>query len=578
MTDAAWMEGAVRAVGWTLVSSMWQGVLIVGVVALVLRALRSASAETRYVVACVGLLLMASAWVGTALYLGHGVTPDPRSAGAPTPVAVGSAPELGPAGPFDTTPAVRILRVSRSVRDDASVLPWQQRLDRLVPWLVPVWLVGVGVLSVRLGVGWWGTRRLREMELAAGTPALREQVARLSNLLGIRRIVQVVQSSRVDVPATIGWLRPLVLVPASALAGLTPAQLEAVLVHELAHVRRHDYAVNVLQSAIEIVLFYHPACWWLTRRIRIEREHCCDDIAVSMCGDRLTYAAALADLESLRGRTPLALAATDGSLLGRIRRILSGETARPRPAGLAAAVLPSTMLMLTIAMVPAPMTARLSALVQSAVPTAGRTVPSDEGILQGRVVEIGSARPVRDAAIELVRQGGGVAHTRTDDEGRYEVRKLTPGRYVLTAHARGYVEGHYGTGDTAVPDSIGAAVDVSGGRVTSGIDINLQAAGSVSGRIWGADGEGLAGVEVELLGTRLLAEGARPVAFAQTVEDGSYRVINVRPGDYFVRAYASYEPERRTGLRTHLCPHDVSRRHGPDGGAAPQGVRRARPA
>ncbi len=385
-----------------------------------------------------------------------------------------------------------------------------------------------------------GTRRLRRIERETTTPGLQEQVARLSNRLGIRRLVRVVQSSRIDVPSTIGWLRPLVLVPASAFAGLTPAQFEAVLVHELAHVRRHDYAVNVLQSAIEVVLFYHPACWWLSRRVRTEREHCCDDVAVAVCGDGLAYAAALADLETRRGRPPLAVAATDGPLLERIRRIVAGHAPGPRTTGLAAALMPSTVLVLTLAMMPATGVARLSALVQSAVPTAGSTVPPDEGILQGRVLEAGSAQPVRDAAIEIVRQGGGVGHARTGDDGRYEVRGLRPGHYILTARTPGYVEGHYGGGETAVMD-LGVAVDVRGGRVTSGIDISLQVAGSVSGRIWGVDGVLLAGVEVELLGTRLLSDGVRsvPVAFAQTVEDGSYRVVNVRPGDYLVRAYVS---------------------------------------
>ena len=104
-------------------------------------------------------------------------------------------------------------------------------------------------------------------------------------------------------PTVIGWLKPVVLLPASALAALTPQQLEAILAHELAHIRRHDYLVNLLQTLVETLLFYHPAVWWLSRRIRIERENCCDDLAVSLCGDPVAYAAALADLEALRSST-----------------------------------------------------------------------------------------------------------------------------------------------------------------------------------------------------------------------------------------------------------------------------------
>src|SRR5262249_13851986 len=147
-------------------------------------------------------------------------------------------------------------------------------------------------------------------------PAWQAIVTRLSRRLHIARRVRIFRSSLVDVPTVIGWLKPVVLVPASALAGLAPHQLEAVLAHELAHIRRHDYLVNLMQTLVETLLFYHPAVWWLSRRIRLERENCCDDLAVHLCGDPYTYARALADLEQLRGgRRQLALAATGGSLL-----------------------------------------------------------------------------------------------------------------------------------------------------------------------------------------------------------------------------------------------------------------------
>ena len=120
--------------------------------------------------------------------------------------------------------------------------------------------------------------------------------ARLSRRLHITRAITLFESTLVDVPTVIGFVKPVILLPASVLGGLTPQQLEAILAHELAHIRRHDYIVNLLQSLLETLLFYHPAVWWLSRRIRIEREHCCDDLAVSLCGDPLVYARALADL------------------------------------------------------------------------------------------------------------------------------------------------------------------------------------------------------------------------------------------------------------------------------------------
>ena len=128
----------------------------------------------------------------------------------------------------------------------------------------------------------------------------RQPAERLAHRLGLPPPRHVVESALVDVPTVVGWLRPAILLPIAALASLTPAQVEAILAHELAHIRRHDYAVNLLQTIVETLLFYHPAVWWLSQRIRVEREHCCDDIAIAVCGDPLGYAQALAELETWR--------------------------------------------------------------------------------------------------------------------------------------------------------------------------------------------------------------------------------------------------------------------------------------
>ena len=137
----------------------------------------------------------------------------------------------------------------------------------------------------------------------------------------------------------IGWLRPLVLVPIAAFAGLAPQQIEALLAHELAHIRRHDYLVNVLQRVVEAVLFYHPAVWWVSNQIRKERELCCDDVAVAASGDALSYAHALADLESSRpAHARTSIAANGGSLLSRIRRLVESQPASHTTLGPATAV------------------------------------------------------------------------------------------------------------------------------------------------------------------------------------------------------------------------------------------------
>src|SRR5262249_17738290 len=148
-------------------------------------------------------------------------------------------------------------------------------------------------------------------------------VSALAARLGLTRQVRVLIAGAADGPSVVGWLRPVVLLPSATLLGLTPEQLEAVLAHELAHVRRHDYLVNLAQSLVETVLFYHPAVWWVSSRIRHERELCCDDLAVRSCGDALCYARALTRLERLRIASPeLAMGAAGGPLLFRVRRLM----------------------------------------------------------------------------------------------------------------------------------------------------------------------------------------------------------------------------------------------------------------
>ena len=194
----------------------------------------------------------------------------------------------------------------------------------LLPKIVGVWLLGVSVLSARMLWGWFGVRRLRKQAQQSARAALQELFARLLERLAISKPVRLVESALVEVPTVIGWLKPIVLLPATAMSGLSTEQLEALLAHELAHVRRNDYLINLLQSVIETLLFYHPAVWWLSRRIRIEREHCCDDLAVQVCGDELSYAKALVALEELRGpQVSLAMSADGGSLLQRVRRLMS---------------------------------------------------------------------------------------------------------------------------------------------------------------------------------------------------------------------------------------------------------------
>ena len=207
----------------------------------------------------------------------------------------------------------------------------------MLPWLVGAWAIGVMLLSVRLAGGWWRTRALRTRGIEAAPDACQRMATRLIARMRITRPVAFFVSSRVTAPIVFGHIKPVVLVPAAVLAGLSPSQLDAILAHELAHVRRHDYLVNLLQTVIETIFFYHPAVWWVSRQVRQSREECCDDIAVAACGDRKDYVEALLGLEQMRHAAApaatAALGATGGSLLARARRLLidtEREGASPR--------------------------------------------------------------------------------------------------------------------------------------------------------------------------------------------------------------------------------------------------------
>jgi GWxTD domain-containing protein len=180
------------------------------------------------------------------------------------------------------------------------------------------------------------------MKSFAAQPAsleLQLLLQKLSRRLKVMRAIKLVNSAMVQVPTVIGWLRPVILIPVGCLVGLSANQTEGLLAHELAHIRRHDYLVNIFQSAVETLLFYHPATWWISNQIRREREHCCDDLAISISGDPLSYAKALSFLAERRSSAPaVALGASGGSLATRIRRLLGG-TEPPAVSRLAAATL-----------------------------------------------------------------------------------------------------------------------------------------------------------------------------------------------------------------------------------------------
>lgn len=208
---------------------------------------------------------------------------------------------------------------------------WMRALAPALPWLVAAWAAGVSLFALQAFGGWCLVRRARRRAADAIPEEWRWRFQRLRAVLGGGRRLAAARlglSREVAAPCVVGCWRPLVLLPLSLLSSLPPAQVEAVLAHELAHVRRADYLVNLLQRAVEVLFFYHPAVWWISRQVSEEREHCCDDAALAACGDRGGYARALLALAQ-SGEAAYAVAATGGSLPRRVRRILGQASVRP---------------------------------------------------------------------------------------------------------------------------------------------------------------------------------------------------------------------------------------------------------
>jgi beta-lactamase regulating signal transducer with metallopeptidase domain len=280
----------------------------------------SRSAASRYGIAVATLVLMMASPVITLTWMrqqtnpamGYGARGSHSLLGTPEKEATVSARSSAPFGTPDS------------------------KGSSAVVWLVEVWFLGVLLLSLRTAGGLLLISRMRRQETKSVGRELYERCLGLQQRMGLDRVIRYCECSRLDAPAVLGWFRPVVLLPLRALSGLTEEQIEAVIAHELAHIRRLDCFVNLFQIAVETLLFYHPAVWWVSQQIRTERENCCDDEAIAVCGDRLNYARALTLMEEWRTAPSLMMAANRGPLAERVFRLLglSGASGRMRMAGL----------------------------------------------------------------------------------------------------------------------------------------------------------------------------------------------------------------------------------------------------
>jgi beta-lactamase regulating signal transducer with metallopeptidase domain len=341
-----WLSPAVtQHVALALFHFLWQGALIAIAVVVILRLLRDnlspgdaerqgashSRAGLRYTIACLGLLTMVALPVVNLLMVRPPVQADRAESvaavehggrhalmsGSAERAAIGMSLDFG-ASPNTGEAALRPSEPGPSTRSSLGTSLLFRFVLQGFFW---VWIAGVVTLSVWQVVAWHMSQRFRRGALAPCEVV--DTVKQIAGQLGIRRAIAVRQTLELATPIVIGWIKPVLVLPMSILTKLSPAELEAVLAHELAHVRRHDYAVNLLQAVIETVLFYHPAVWWLSRRIRVEREFCTDDLAMGVCQGRDIYAHSLVALAEVVHRPPAhAVAATGGRLVTRIRRAM----------------------------------------------------------------------------------------------------------------------------------------------------------------------------------------------------------------------------------------------------------------
>ena len=351
-----------RALGWTLLHSLWQGALVAAVLAGALLLLRRQRAEVRYVASAGALgLVVVLAAVTFGLYFNAGAGREAALAGLPKTEGTHRVPvgrsrvlaggRLAGVGSAKTTAGSKTLLQRRENAAPATqsvilnrpvMVGWLatglRYFDQHLPLLVVAWLLGLLAMSLRLLGGLLYVQRLRRYRVRPLSARWQERLAALAARSGIRRPVALLESALVRVPLVVGHIRPVILLPLGAVAGLSPACLEAILAHELAHVLRRDYLVNLLQMVAEALFFYHPAVWFVAGCVRTERENCCDDTATALCGgDPLRLAHALTALaewsqSAVVPATPrLALAAMGGrgALLSRVRRLVQRRPAAP---------------------------------------------------------------------------------------------------------------------------------------------------------------------------------------------------------------------------------------------------------
>jgi beta-lactamase regulating signal transducer with metallopeptidase domain len=315
------MTHTIEATAWTLIHFCWQAAVIAGVYRVAGIAFARRTSQTRYILALSALLAMVLAAVSTFAWEMR--SPGPGSIRGEYMILANSG-VMGGDSPRIQAPGMTSAAQAAAPSERTHSVP------NLMGWIDAFWVIGVLALSVRGVGGWWFIHRLRGTAMPQAPEAVCSAFRRISQALGLRKTVLLRVSNAIGSPVTVGALRSMVLLPLSSVTMLSPEEIEVVLAHELAHVRRADFFWNLVQTVVETLFFFHPAVWWISGRVRHERELCCDDLALQICPNPVVYASALFHLEEHRSRQMRLAMALDGhqspqTLRMRIARIL-GES------------------------------------------------------------------------------------------------------------------------------------------------------------------------------------------------------------------------------------------------------------
>ncbi len=299
----------------TLMHSLWQGIILAAIAGLIVIATRKASSALRYKLLISTLMLFAIAVSATFIsqYLkGSAVSPAQpitcQNTGLSQTAIAATSPQPAPSPGF-------VAEVGAYLHDHRKII-------------VRVWFLIICARSLQLGVGLYGTYRLKRVKVRTMPGHWPERMRQLAHSLGITRSIALLESGLARTPMVIGHLKPVILVPIGLLTALSPQEVEAILIHELAHIKRRDYLVNMLQSLLEIVFFFNPAVLWISRLIKTERENCCDDLAVAQDHNKVNYIRALVSCEEYKAFVPpYAMAFPGGkhTLLHRVKRMASNR-------------------------------------------------------------------------------------------------------------------------------------------------------------------------------------------------------------------------------------------------------------